>query len=67
MSSHGQPKRGGLPAWRLSNVLTTPHCKRKTAYHEMLHRTLSLDGFMVGSCEHCNEPLGSIKGRDFLD
>jgi hypothetical protein len=21
---------------------------------------------VTGSCEHCNEPLGSIKGRDFL-
>jgi hypothetical protein len=22
---------------------------------------------VVGSCEHSNEPLGSIKGREFLD
>jgi hypothetical protein len=22
---------------------------------------------MMGSCEHGNEPLGSIKGREFLD
>jgi len=21
----------------------------------------------AGSCEHCNEPLGSIKGGEFLD
>jgi len=24
-------------------------------------------GPVVGSCEHCNEPLGSMKGRKFLD
>jgi hypothetical protein len=24
-------------------------------------------GSVVGSCEHGNEPLGSIKGRKFLD
>jgi hypothetical protein len=22
---------------------------------------------MAGSCEHCNEPSGSMKGREFLD
>jgi hypothetical protein len=22
---------------------------------------------VVGSCEHCNEPSGSIKGREFRD
>jgi hypothetical protein len=24
-------------------------------------------GSVVGSCEHSNEPLGFIKGREFLD
>jgi len=24
-------------------------------------------GLVAGSCEHDNEPLGSIKGREFLD
>jgi hypothetical protein len=24
-------------------------------------------GPVVGSCEHCNQPSGSIKGRGFLD
>jgi hypothetical protein len=24
-------------------------------------------GSVVGSCEHGNEPLGSMKGREFLD
>jgi hypothetical protein len=28
---------------------------------------LTEEGFFVGSCEHDNEPLGSIKGREFLD
>jgi hypothetical protein len=27
----------------------------------------SRPGLMVGSCEHGNEPSGSIKGREFLD
>jgi hypothetical protein len=24
-------------------------------------------GLVLGSCEHGNEPLGSIKGREFLE
>jgi hypothetical protein len=40
--------------------LTTSHLIKKACY-EILHRTF------VGSCEHGNEPFGSIKGREFLD
>jgi hypothetical protein len=38
------------------------HCK-KPGHYEMLLRALEL----AGCCEHGNEPLGSIKGRKFLD
>jgi hypothetical protein len=27
----------------------------------------SWQGVVMGPHEHCNEPLGSIKGREFLD
>jgi hypothetical protein len=27
---------------------------------------LAQDRWMVGSCEHSNEPLGSIKGREYF-
>jgi hypothetical protein len=27
----------------------------------------SEQGLMAGSCEHGNEPFGSVKGREFLD
>jgi hypothetical protein len=30
-----------------------------------LHLSGSGYGWMVGSCDHVNESLGSIKGRDF--
>jgi hypothetical protein len=43
----GQPTRCP-PAWRLGEELTA-------AFYEMLHRVSG------GSCEHGNEPLGSIK------
>jgi hypothetical protein len=42
--------------------LTAPRHKRPACY-KMLHKALKL----VGSCEHDNEPSGSIKGRKFLD
>jgi len=32
-----------------------------------LDATGSGQGPMADSCEHSNEPLGSIKGREFLD
>jgi len=48
----GQPTRCP-PAWRLGEELTA-------AFYEMLHRVSG------GSCEHGNEPLGSIKGGEFL-
>jgi len=46
----------------LGKGLTTPH-HEKPACHEILHRTVE---FMVGSCEHGDEPLGSMKGGEFL-
>jgi hypothetical protein len=50
-------------AWGLGEGPTTGHRKKKTARYEMLHRALEL----AGSCEHGNEPSGSIKGGEFLD
>jgi len=41
--------------------LTTLHCKKKKkACYEMLHKALEL----AGTCEHGNEPSGSIKGGE---
>jgi len=51
----------GSPAWGLGEGLTTPHLK-KLACYEMLHRASEL----ASSCEHGNEPSGSIKGVKFL-
>jgi len=42
--------------------LTILHCKKPTCY-EVLHRASEL----VGSCEHGNEPSGSIKSGEFPD
>jgi len=61
-SSHRQLTRVGPLIWRLGRRLTTPHHKKLT----MLQRASDLDGFFAGSCEHSNEPLGSVKGRVFL-
>jgi hypothetical protein len=52
---------GGLPVWGLGESVTTPHHKKPACY-EMLHKTLEW-----GTCEHGNEPLGSIKGSEFPD
>jgi hypothetical protein len=53
-SSCGQLTRGGPPAWELGEGLTC---------YKTLHRASDL----VGSYEHSNEPLDSIKGKEFLD
>jgi hypothetical protein len=45
-------------AWGLSKGLKTSH-RRKSACYEMSHRVSKL----VDSCEHSNEPSGSIKER----
>jgi hypothetical protein len=50
------------PTSRLGEGLTIPHLK-KTACYEVVHRVLELQG----TCEHGNEPSGSIKGRKCLD
>jgi hypothetical protein len=62
LCSRVQPTRGGPPAWGFGEVLTTPHRKIPACY-EMLHRASELEG----CCEHGNEPLGSVKGGEFLD
>jgi hypothetical protein len=53
------PLSYGPPAWGMGKGPTTPHHQRWACY-EMLHRALQ-----AGSCVHSNEPLGSIKGREF--
>jgi hypothetical protein len=50
-------KGGSPPAWRLGSGLTPLH--KKTLCYEMLHMTSDL-GMVAGSCEHGNEPSGSI-------
>jgi hypothetical protein len=47
--------------WGLGEGL--PPRYKKLACYEMLHRTSEL----AGSYEDGNEPLGSIKGGEFLD
>jgi hypothetical protein len=61
ISSRKKPTRGGLPAWKLREGLTTCHLKEIS--YEMLHRASEL----AGCCEHGNEPSGSIKRGKFLD
>jgi hypothetical protein len=52
----------GPPVWGLGDWLITPHCTKPACY-KMLHRVSEF----AGSCEYSNEPLGSVKGRVFLD
>jgi hypothetical protein len=61
-SSHELPKRGSPTAWVSGERLTTPHRKIAACY-EMLN----MAPYLAGSCEHCNEPSGSILSREFLD
>jgi hypothetical protein len=53
--------RGGPPAWRLSEGLTTPHHKIPNCY-DTLHRASDPGD----SCEHGNEPSGTTKGGNFM-
>jgi len=62
LSNHGQPARGGPPAWGLGEGLKTPHRKNPACY-EILHRHLTF----AGSCGQGYEHSGSIKGEEFLD
>jgi len=39
----GQPKRGGLPAWGLGEVLITPHCKIVPFYESFTQKASDLD------------------------
>jgi len=64
INNHGQLTRGDPPDCGLGEGPTTPRRKKKTACYEMLHRTSDL--CRAGSCEHSNEPSGSIKGGKFL-
>jgi hypothetical protein len=50
----------GPSHWGLGGELTTPHCKNQ-------HVTKCYTGPRAGSCEHGNEPSGSIKDGEFLD
>jgi hypothetical protein len=73
--------RDGPPYWGLSKGLTTPHCKENSLLQNVTHglrfgwilwndlgRTSDSGyGTVVGSCEHGNKPLGSIKDREFPD
>jgi hypothetical protein len=52
--------RGGHITWGLDEGLT--FSRFKNGCYEILHRILG----MV-TCEHGNEPSGSIKGVEFLD
>jgi hypothetical protein len=53
---------GGPSVWGLGKGLTTPY-RKKGARCDMLRRASKL----AGSCEHGNEPSGSIKGGEFID
>jgi hypothetical protein len=48
----------------LGEGLTTSNHKIKRACYEMLHMTSE---FVASSCEHGNEPSGSIKGGELFD
>jgi len=50
------------PVWRLGEGFITIHFKCPVCY-EMLRRASDL----ARSWEHGNEPVGSIKGEEFLD
>jgi hypothetical protein len=58
----GQPAKGGPPARRMGEGLTTPYHKKKTCC-EMMHKISGL----AGPCEHGNGTSGSIKSGEFLD
>jgi hypothetical protein len=47
---------GGTPAWGLGERLKTPHT----------YVTLQSASEVLSSCEHGNEPLGSINVGNFL-
>jgi len=44
ISSRRGPINGNPPVWGLGEGLTTPHQKKKTTYHELLHGTNDLGG-----------------------
>jgi hypothetical protein len=41
--SPGQPKRVGLPAWGLGEVLITPHCKIVSCYESFTQEASDLE------------------------
>jgi hypothetical protein len=60
-SSRGQPTRAGSPAWSLGEgIITSRHKKKKLV-------TKRYTRFQADSCEHGNDPSGSMKGGEFLD
>jgi hypothetical protein len=40
---------------------------RKTGREDVDWMHMDQDRLVMGSCEHGNEPLGSTKGKEFLD
>ena len=63
MEKRGQPTRGGLPAWGLGELLTTPHPKNVTCYEPFTKASEIAEGICVCG----NEPSSSIKCGEFLD
>jgi len=53
----------GPPGWWFGMGLTTPQYKNPVHY-KTLHKASDLKSC---SCEHCNDPSGSVKGKEFLD
>ena len=52
INSRGQPTRGGLPTWRLGEILTTLHCKKL-----IILRHIQRDKFMGVSSAEYNSPV----------
>jgi hypothetical protein len=73
----GQPIRVRSPIWGLGEGLINRHRKKKelvTKWYKgprvvrILWKASGLGwGPAAGSCEHDNEPSGSIKGEEFLE
>jgi hypothetical protein len=57
--------RGGPPAWRLGRGLVTPRHKNQLVME--CYKGPRIWTPVANSCEHGNEPSGSVKGGEFLD
>jgi len=62
---------GGPLSWGFGGGLITPHHKKLACMKCYAGCRLDSSGSgyrpVMGSCEHSNEPSGSIKCREFLD